>query len=199
MAYGDEILFLRNKDGRFILYAVDMETGKVSTFCKDAACTHQASKCAAANVSANLEQYNGKLYAMDNNWKIMELKNGKFEQIADGQVNQSWHAHGNMYAPTRDGSLVVFENGSRKPRILIDEYSVYYSVVFGRYLYGSRPQTVTRVDLTAEEPEQEVIVQGSGYATIDGEHIYYVDEMTNHLYRCNMDGSSVELLEFPDF
>ena len=198
MAYGDEILFFRNLNGQVQLLALDKAKGEVTPFCKDATCTHTAVKCISNRVFANLEPYDGKLYAMNAGWKIMELQNDGFEQIVDGEVYRFWHANGNMYAVTRDSSLVVFEKGSSSPRVLIEEYIDYWNVVFGQYLYGCSSEGISRVDLSAQEPQKEIIVQGTCNSMIDGKHIYYDDVQTNYLYRCKMDGSeSVQLTDVP--
>lgn len=199
MKYKDQIVFLYH-DGHnsaFTLYELDPKTSEVHMFCKDATCTHNSEKCSSGGALANLEQYNGNLYAMSGGWQIMELRDGQFEQITDGAVYNFWHAGDNLYAVSKDGSLIVFEDGSRKPRILVEEYTDIWNVVFDRYLYGCTGQGISRVDLLAENPQKEILVQ-SGYSMIDGEHIYYFDNKSFYLFRCNMDGSNpVQLTEQP--
>lgn len=116
-------------------------------------------KCAAGGAWCNLEQYNGKMYALTTGWEIMELKDGKFEKIVNGAVSNFWHANGKMYAVTRDGSLAEFEEGSKKPNILVDEYSGYWNLVFGQYLYAREEGGISRVDLSAENPQKEMILK----------------------------------------
>ena len=190
MSYGDEIVFMGDK---FFLYTIDKETGEVSTFCKDAACQHNTAKCASSGVVSNLEQYNGKLYAQGSGGRILELKDGRFEEIIRGDIYNFWHANGKLYAVSRDNSLIEFENGSNTPRIIVDEYVDYWNVVFDNYLYSCSSSGIKRVDLSAQNPQPEVIVQNAS-SMIDGEHIYYMDDKTFILYRCNMDGSETEQL-----
>ena len=199
MRYEDKIMFLYYNDQThtFNLYEMDLETGEIRLFCKDATCMHDTMKCASGGAVSNLEQYDEKLYAMSGGGQIMELIDGKFEQIVDGAVSYFWHAQHNLYAVSKDGSLVVFENGKGKSRVLIDEYIDYWNVTFGLYLYGCTSKGITRVDLSAETPQAEIVVQ-SGHSMIDGEHIYYFDDKTFCLYRCDMDGSNpVQLTDQP--
>ena len=46
----------------------------------------------------------------------------------------------------------------------------------------------------SEEQAKEEVVVSDAFGFIDGQHIYYVNQKTNHLYRCNMDGSEPILL-----
>ena len=196
MEYEGLVVFTYFSNGGYRLYTYDKETGEVSQFCKDATCRHDSVKCTSnAAVQGNLEQYDGKLYALNYGSQIMELKDGGFEVIAEGAVYNFWHANGRLYAVSRDGSLVEFEEGSRNPRILIDEYTDMWNVVCGNYLYGCGSKGIRRVDLTAQEPQAEVVVQNR-ISMIDGENIYYYDDKTFELYRCEMDGSNpVKLTE----
>ena len=88
---------------------------------------------------------------------------------------------------------MVLEEGAAEPRQLMEEYHGYWHVIFGDYMYGSTYDTFYRVDLTAEEPEEEVLVSNGGGIT-DGQHIYYIESETMQLYRCGMDGSDPQLL-----
>lgn len=97
-----------------------------------------------------------------------------------------------LYVRTPDSSLVVFEEGSDQPRVIIEEYTGYWNVIFGQYLYGNWGG-IYRVDLLAEHPKQEEVVSNAS-GIVDGHHIYYVDKKTNFLYRCNMDGSNSQIL-----
>ena len=189
MDFGKQILFIASPSGQQILYTFDKETEEISLFCRDATCLHDSLSCVSAGVVSNLEQYNGKIYALNPNNEIMELKNGRFEKIVDGTVYNFWHADNNLYAVSRDGSLVVFEEGSKNPHILIDEYTDYWNVICDQFLYGCSSKGIRRVNLQSSEPEAELIVQGAN-SMIDGEYIYYMEDKTFHLYRCNMDGSA---------
>ena len=189
--YGDQVLFEVIPDGHSLLCTYDLSTGKVNTLCKDATCTH-GSACPSGGADCNLEQYQGKLYARNYSRQITQFVDGRFEKITDGGVFCFWHANGNLYAVTDDHALVVFENGSHTPRILIDEYAEHWNVVFGHYLYSGFGRCC-RVDLSAENPQLEVLVEDADCKT-DGRYIYYLDHKYYHLYRCNMDGSNPELL-----
>lgn len=176
------------------LYVYDLVSGEVSLFCKDATCQHRSSECAAAGVNSNLEQYGGRLYGMQFPGTVMELKDGRFEPVTEGTVRHFWHSDGNLYAMTADASLVVYENGSDKSRILLEEYSGYWETIFDGYLYFSEADNVNRINLRAEDPQKEVLVRNTMYIT-DGQHIYYTPEQENYrLYRCDMDGSNPTLL-----
>ena len=65
--------------------------------------------------------------------------------------------------------------------------------MFGQYLYANVEENIVRVDLEANEPQEEVLVKNAG-GVIDGNHIYYVDYESWHLYRCDMDGSNPVLI-----
>lgn len=199
MLYENNIVFIYYDQERqtSLLYMMDKDTGEISPFCRDATCMHNTAYCASGGVMANLEQYDGKLYAMSGGWQIMELKNGRFERIADGAVYNFWHAGNNLYAVSKDGSLIAFEEGKSTPRILIDEYTDYWNTVFGHYLYGYTSQGVSRVDLQAEKPQKEILFPCES-SIIDGEHIYYFESKTFCLYRSDMDGSNpVQLTDQP--
>lgn len=193
MDYGDKILISQqNADmGQFLLYAMDKETLEVSLLCRDATCSHISAKCPSANKTGNLEQYDGRIFVLSSpvGGKIMELMDGQFETVADGGISSFWHANGNLYARTMDGSLVVYENGSNAPRILIEEFTMNRCVAFGRYLYGAdrADQGVARVDILADEPKAEIIVHDAFFIT-DGTYIYARDNQTSLLSRYNMDG-----------
>lgn len=197
---GKLIYFEVYMNEEFGLYTYDKATGAVSPLCRDATCSHGSSQCNSKNVSS-FEVYDGIIYAakaVGTGWNIMELKNGRFEQVADGSIYEFWHAGGNLYARTADNSLVVFENGSGEPQLLMDEYLSYGNVVFGQYLYGRTMDSVTRVDLSAADPTADRVITGDIDPMIDGEHIYYVDyaggAVSEALYRCSMDGSDPVLL-----
>ena len=184
--------------GKFQLYYMDKDTYEVSPFCTDAGCTHityVTDKCAADYVLGTLEQYEGKLYAdaSDWNWYVAEYKNGKFRQMFDGDIRGFVHGNGNLYARTADGSLLVLPEGSKKPKILVDEYNFTPCAVFGNYLYGNNGLDIARLDLEAENPQAEVILSNVS-GVIDGTYIYYVSGLDRSLYRCSLDGSNPELM-----
>lgn len=193
MQYEDTVLFTHYDSKRFNLFAYDMNTETVSLFCKDATCTHKTSKCASGLVNSNLEQYDGKVYAMHFPGAVQELKNGHFENTVGGGVQHFWHANGNLYVVTQDASLLVYENGSDTSRILLEEYSGYWEVIFGNYLYFTSSGSIWRIDLDAENPQKEMLVENA-CGLVDGQHIYYMPDDTCYLYRCDMDGSNPELL-----
>ena len=191
MKLGDQVLFEYCSGGQFRCYLYDLVTGEVQSFCKDATCRHRS--CAASRLLSNLEVYKGKIYTMTDNWKIAEIRDD--EQIIPhkAQVNGFFHHNDKLYARTPDSSLVVFEEGSDQPRVILEEYTGYWDVIFGQYMYANAADSIIRIDLTAETPEQEEIVPNAGGIT-DGHYIYYTDNRTEYLYRCDMDGSNAELL-----
>ena len=197
--YDGQILFWRDTEKGVLAFTYDMTTEEVSLLCKDATCSHRRGDC-PSNIWGNLEQYDGRLYAevLDHSGgfgtgidcRLAEYKNGKFEQILDGSISGFWHANGNLYVETADESLIVYEDGSDTPRTLMDEYARRRNVVFGQYLYSSFPRGVCRVDLLAEDPQLEVLIEDVYDAMVDGEHIYYYTDMDEILYRCDMDGAN---------
>ena len=189
----DGHVYFFTSDERLGLYSYDLETGKVSSFCTDATCMHNTSKCVARNVGTNLEAYNGELYAMSDNDEIMILKGDSFEAYLDGSIACFWHSGGKLYVETADRSLLVYENGSKNPRTVLDEYACNWNVIYGQYLYGSTGDSVVRVDLSQEVPVIETVVQdGIMHSSMtDGSHIYYMNVADhNYLYRCDLDGSN---------
>ena len=190
MQYENTVLFVSSADDN--LYSYNMETEEVSPFCKDATCDHKGVNCAAGGVNCNLEQYDGKVYGKNLLASSMkELKNGVFEQAVSG-IYHFWHSGGNLYVATQDKSLLVYENGG-KPKTLLDEYTGYWETIFDGYLYFESNSCVYRVNLQAEHPQTEILVENADFMT-DGTHIYYVPYDTFYLYRCNMDGSGKTLL-----
>lgn len=188
MRYEDEIVFHKVCDGQILLFTYDMETGEVSTFSKD------ATDIRSITTYGNLEVYDGELYMQSVSNKITKLADGEAERVVDGNVNGFWHANGDLYAVTKDSSLIMFEEGSTEAKTLIDEYSSYWNVIFGQYLYGQSSNGLTRVDLSAEELKEETLLEHVT-GIIDGEHIYYADEADDfRFYRCDMDGSNPVLL-----
>lgn len=189
MRYGDAVLFWWITDGQIISYSYDIASGKLSYLCKDAACDHM--DCISAQVYGAMEQYQGTIYAETKSNHIAALNGNQFERVLSGAVNDFVHGNGNLYVMTADNSLLAYENGSNTPRVLLDEYTQFRNVVFGKYLYSGFGQNVCRVDLTAEEPELEVLV-ANAFGKFDGEYIYY--DIEYKLYRCDMDGNNPEQL-----
>lgn len=184
-------------DERRGLFSYSLETGKVSHFCKDATCMHNTSKCVSRGVESNLEAYGGEFYAMSDDVEIKIRKGDSFETYLDGSVSTFWHANSNLYVETADRSLLVYENGSKKPKTVLEEYTGFWNVIFGSYLYGSTGESVIRVDLSADAPQIETVLQeGVMHSSIvDGHHIYYMNASdNNYLYRCDLDGSNVVCL-----
>lgn len=195
MRLGDEVLFTYNSDGRFLLYSYNLNTGEVRPYCKNATCDHRSGdrKCGTGALFGNLEQYDGVIYALNTANMVMKLENGKMERQLDGAVNGFWHYGGDLYVETADASLLVYENGRGAPRTILEEYACYWNVIFGQYLYGTFADTLTRVDLLADKPVEEVLLEQVN-PMVEGEHIYYTQEDTCHLYRCNMDGTEPKLI-----
>ena len=196
--YNENFLFITQNDSKRLLGMYDPISGEVSLLCKDAACTHsgvgEEADCPSANVHSNLESYDGKLYKLGSGMLIMELTDGIFQQIVDGKVDGFFHHNQNLYVKTRDRSLLVYENGSDTPRVLVEEFTLMWTTIFGQYLYGCDGSTMCRVDLQAETPVVETLVENAEGMT-DGQHLYYVNlAEDNHLYRCDMDGANPTLL-----
>lgn len=191
---GNEVLFSYIPAGGTIkLYSYDLTTGQVRPYCGDATCKH--SSCAAGAISAGLEVYQGKLYALNKAHQVVEIDGDESKPITKGQVGDFFHHDGKMYILSAgDRSLVVTEDGGDTVKTIVEAYTGTWSVIFGDYLYAtSINQNIIRVDLTAAEPEEEVLV-ANAYGMTDGRHIYYADRKTWHLYRCDMDGSNVKLI-----
>lgn len=197
--YGNSVLFTWISNGVQLLYTYDIATEEVSLLCKDATCTHNpqdisAKDCPSNKVWGNLEQYQGELYAKNQDWQVAELKGSQFGKLLNGRVSCFWHADGKLYVETEDKSLMVYEDGSNTPRTLLDEYTERWNTVFGQYLYSGFGQGVCRVNLASENPQIEILKKDCSGIT-DGQYIYYLDPTDHdHLYRCDMDGNNSELL-----
>jgi len=201
MLLGNDVLFQYNVDGQKLLYRYHLITEEVRLYCEDATCKHK--DCAASNLFGNLEVYNGKIYAVkaveeeDKPGVVFQpvVFNGDTaEVIISGDAGSFFHHEDKMYITTFDSSLIVLEEGKKEPRMLIEEWSGRWEVIFGDYLYANTDDpSIIRVDLTAEELKPEVVVQDAS-GVKDGQYIYYVDYKTKQLYRCDMEGSNAELL-----
>ncbi len=198
---GNEVMFYHHVDGQFLLYRYDLITGEVLLYCEDATCKHEV--CAASILIGNLEIYQGKLYGLKVSeledkpgalWQPVVFNGGTAEIITTADIGGFFHHEDKMYAKTADSSLIVLEVGRSKPQMVIEEYLGYGSVIFGNYLYSKTDnQNMIRIDLTTEILKEEIIVP-NGKGMTDGQHIYFVDNKTCQLYRCDMDGSNIELL-----
>lgn len=175
------------------LYVYNCDTSEITITCKDATCNHQNGKCTWSYDLIDLEQYRGKLYARAFPGNIGVIEGTRFSPIMDGYSGDFWHANGNLYVITADSSLVVFEDGAEKPRVLFDEYTSTFHTVIGRYLYAEYNSNIVVADLQAEHPEFKLLIKNASFTT-DGQKLYYVPYDTNYLYQCDMDGSNAVLL-----
>ena len=110
-------------------------------------------------MSGNLESYDGKLYVLNPASQAMEVKSDTLDPIIDGGLYSFWHSQGDLYVKTKDSSLLVYENGGGEPRTVLEEFTGIWSVVFGQYLYANVEENIVRVDLEANEPQEEVLVK----------------------------------------
>ena len=191
MRLGNEVLFGYLSNGRFRLYYYDLMTGEVHLYCKDATCKHNS--CVASRMLGNLEVYNGKIYILTFEEMPAEIDGQEKKLLTKARVKSFWHYGGKLYARTADSSLVVFEDDSDEPQVIVEDFPCYWEVIFDHYLYAADGSNIMRVDLAAEEPKLEVLIPNAAGIT-DGRHFYYVDDKTWFLYRCDMDGSNVQLL-----
>lgn len=191
MLLGNEVLFLYVSGGNHRLYCYNLTTGATESYCEDAACKHNG--CVASGLLGNLEVYNGKLYSLTSGWIPAEIEGKEKTMLTKAKVNGFFHHDGKLYARSADSSLVVFEDGSDKPRMIVEEFPYHWEVVFGQYLYANDNANVLRIDLAAEEPSVEVLIPNAVGIT-DGRYFYYADLKNYYLYRCDMDGSNAELL-----
>lgn len=196
MLLGNKVLFNNDADGRFLLYTYDLIDEEIKLYCEDATCKHK--DCVAVNIYP-LEVYKGKLYGTkmkeDGKWTPVIVKGNASEVILDADISSFFHHEDKWYLKTQDKSLVALEEGQKEPQMILEEYTGFWATIWGDYLYANKyDSTIIRVDLTADDPQEEVLVTNTRGIT-DGQFIYYVDETTFHLYRCNMDGSDSQLIE----
>ena len=191
MLLDNEVLFQFVSNGNFRLYSYSLETGKVRSYCKDATCAHKT--CVAGNLLTNLEVYNREVYTLTRDYKIAKLKEGDKEILIDSRVRGFFHHNNKLYARSADSALVVITEEGQKPTIVIEEYTGHWEVIFGDYLYFNSSDGISRADLKAETINDELIVPNAGGIT-DGKHIYYIDNKSYFLYRCDMDGTDPQLL-----
>lgn len=177
------------------LMTFDPLTGSVSTFCKDATCSHLSDTCATAGVNSNLESVDGEVYGLnDANGTVMKLKNDRFEPILDGGVSHFFHCGKDLFVATTDSSLMVFEDDTpQKSHTIIEEYTGYWEAICDGYLYYQY-SGVHRLDLSQANAEPETVISGTVDYITDGNNLYYAKATDGFLYRCQMDGSDLEQL-----
>lgn len=183
-----------NRKGRTDLLCYDLETGALNPFCRDATCDHLGDRCASGQADCNLEAVGGEIFAgsWSHSGRVLQLRVDRFEPVVDSGVSHFFHADGDLYVATTDASLLVYEDGAKKPRTVLDEYAGYWENVSGGYLYYAF-EGMNRIRLSEEHPTPEKIVENA-VCVSDGMHIYYVKDRDGFLYRCGMDGSGEELL-----
>lgn len=191
MRLGQHVLFTFLQDGKNRLFAYDLTTGKVRLWCDDATCTH--SDCKAGGILFGLEVYGGKIYVTAGNFQVTEITDTEKVPVTNGQSFGFFHHDNDLYVKTADSSLAVLEAESDEARVLVDEFTASYHAIFDNYLYATYYDSFSRIDITATEPKEEILLTDASAVT-DGQHIYYVDMTTNWLYRCAMDGTGAELL-----
>ncbi len=193
--YQDSILLLYFNGSQFRLYEIDKDTLEVAPFCKDASCNHQNGKCASLGITSNLESYEGEVYALDSSMEIVQLKDGRFERILEGECATFWHADHHLYVCTKDGSLLEYpEDSLKNPAVVSEEYTKCWNVVFDSRLYGANSTGgVTCIELSNPERGTHQVVSCDGPAMTDGRNIYFQD-LDNYLYRSNIDGGNIEKL-----
>ena len=175
------------------LYTYNTRTGEITPSCKDATCKHRPEDCNYKLGLSNIELYHGKLYAIDFGDNIYgEIDGNQFHELIKG-VSEFWHADSNLYVISADGALLVYEDGSQKPRMITDELHGIWCSTFGHYLYYQDDNCVYWADLSAETFTPQLLIENARYTT-DGKFIYYVTCDTNNLYRCKMNGSEPTLL-----
>lgn len=197
MRLNNEVLFIHYRNGKSLIHSYDLNTEEIRVYCDDPACKHGS--CTAGNLNMNLEVYKGKLYGMQfargmGTHTYPAVANGNAaDVIVPANTYSFFHHADKLYIMRRDGSVMVLEEGAAEPRQIMEEYHGYWHVIFGDYMYGNTYDTFYRVDLTVEEPKEEVLVPNGGGIT-DGQHIYYIESESMQLYRCEMDGSDPQLL-----
>ena len=191
MLVGNQVLFQWLSNGMFRLYSYDLTTGEVESYCKDATCKHN--NCVASRLWGTLEVYKGKAYSMTGTRQIVEIQDDEQVLIHKAQVNGFRHHDDKLYIKTADSALVIFEDGIAEPQIIVEEFTGFWEVIFGQYLYANDIDRVIRIDLTEEDPNVEVLIPNANGIT-DGQNFYYVDLKNYYLYRCDMDGNNAELL-----
>jgi len=192
MLLNNKVLFSHLvNNSKFMLYSYDLITEEVQFYCQDATCKH--GDCAAGSLFGNLEVYNGKLYGMNRNRQPVVLNGDAVEVINSFKVNSFFHYEDKLFVSTPDSSFVVMEERMNEPQVVLEEHIGYWHVIFDGCLYASTVDNIIKVDLSADAPKEEVVISNARGMT-DGKHIYYVDNKTSQLYRCDMHGGNTELL-----
>lgn len=193
--YGNKVLFPGGQKPRG-LYSYDLDTGKLELYCETPGCSHDTAECRLRRLPrSNLEYYGGKIYSHTHGSPVKVLEDGEWKSLGI-YADEAWHAYGDLF--TLNGNkLRVYDGGVGEPRVILEDYHYLSNVVFGRYLYSTTGFELVRVDLLADNPTKEVLLD-VGYCMVDGNHIYYIDTAketdTCFLYRCDMDGKNSELL-----
>ncbi len=197
---GTQVLFImvvptEFSSGEARLCTYDLSTGEVSFFCRDATCLHKEPSCPSVDILGNLEWYEGKLYATAYNFSAKVLQGDRFEKLHLRHLWNFFHANGDLFVKTADGALLRYPGGDGDAQVVIEEFTGMNEVVFGEYLYfmDMVGDQLCRFHLNQEDAAIEPLLSNV-FCKIDGEHIYYSDMSTWHLYRCDMDGKNPELL-----
>lgn len=193
--YGDQFLVVGGSKVRYI-YAYDLATGKAQRFCDIPGCDHSTSDCRLQSLArTNLESYDGKLYSHFHNTPVRVLEDGEWKSLGF-RADQAWHAYGDLFT-IQTGRLRFHDDGVGEPRTILNDYEYLFNIVIGRYLYSHSCCGLVRVDLLADNPSKEVVME-EVFCMVDRDCIYYVDNAeksaTFYLYRCDMDGNNSELL-----
>lgn len=194
VVYGNEVLFVGGYISR--LYAYDLTTGKVRRFCDIPNCDHSSSACRVLGLARqNLESYGGKLYTHSYGEPIKVLEDSAWKSTGI-RAERVWHAYGDLFT-SMTGRLKFYEDGEGEPRTILNDYDYMFNVVVGRYLYSHSCVGLVRVDLLADNPDKEVVME-EVFCMVAEDCIYYVDTAegsdTHYLYCCDLDGSNSELL-----
>lgn len=193
--YGDKVLFPGGKKPRG-LYSYDLNTGKLELYCETPGCSHDTTECRLLRLPrSNLEYYDGKVYSHHHFSTVKVLEDGEWKSLGI-YADEAWHAYGDLFT-IAGRNLKVYEDGAGEPRTILRDYQYLANVVFGRYLYSHSCAGLVRVDLLANNPVKEVVME-TVFCMVEGDHIYYIDDAeetsTYYLYRCDMDGKNSELL-----
>ena len=193
--YGDQFLVVGGSKVRYI-YAYDLATGKAQRFCDIPGCDHSTSDCRLQSLArTNLESYDGKLYSHFYHTPVRVLEDGEWKSLGFN-ADRAWHAYGDLFT-IQMGRLQFYDDGIGEPRTILNDYDYMFNLVIGRYLYSHSCLGLVRVDLLADNPSKEVVME-EVFCIVDRDCIYYVDDAeesaTFYLYRCDMDGNNSELL-----
>lgn len=193
--YGDQFLVVGGSKVRYI-YAYDLATGKAQRFCDIPGCDHSTSDCRLQSLArTNLESYDGKLYSHFYHTPVRVLEDGEWKSLGFN-ADRAWHAYGDLFT-IQMGRLQFYDDGIGEPRTILNDYDYMFNLVIGRYLYSHSCLGLVRVDLLADNPSKEVVME-EVFCMVDRDCIYYVDDAeesaTFYLYRCDMDGNNSELL-----